>query len=482
MAAISTSAARMMARLRRRLRRRTDARLIAACDLFDREWYLAVNKDVSAAGIDPVVHYLEYGAAEGRNPSPQFDAAQYRELHPEARPANVNPLIHYLLRSRSAGVNRAEAAAGSMTARPRVLIVGALEIPQCFHYRVRQRQRQLNALGLECTFLDWRQAAAARAALAEHDIAIFFRVPAHAEQLGLIEAAQRRGMPTFWEVDDLIFDRDAYLANGNFHRLQPEVRATILTEIPKYLLALQACASGIASTPGLAEAMRQAGAPTVHVIENALDAGTIGIAQHVRADRAARPVRATVTIFYGSGSQAHDADFECAAAAIYDLMQTYPDVRLCIVGSLTLPQAFAALQDRIALLPACSFASYLGHLGGADINVVPLERSRFNEAKSTIKYIEASVLGLPSICSPRAPFKDIIAQGTDGFLAESPDEWRAALQSLVEDRQLRDRIGRAACDAVQRRYAPEAILRTQVVPFLQAAWPDYIAAYRAAVI
>jgi glycosyltransferase involved in cell wall biosynthesis len=43
--------------------------------LFDREWYLATNPDVAEAGLDPLVHYINHGAEEGRKPSPSFDCA-----------------------------------------------------------------------------------------------------------------------------------------------------------------------------------------------------------------------------------------------------------------------------------------------------------------------------------------------------------------------------------------------------------------------
>jgi hypothetical protein len=33
---------------------------------FDTERYLAANSDVAAAGVNPLVHYLQYGRAEGR--------------------------------------------------------------------------------------------------------------------------------------------------------------------------------------------------------------------------------------------------------------------------------------------------------------------------------------------------------------------------------------------------------------------------------
>ncbi len=35
---------------------------------FDAEWYLSEYPDVAKAGIDPLVHYLDYGRREGRQP------------------------------------------------------------------------------------------------------------------------------------------------------------------------------------------------------------------------------------------------------------------------------------------------------------------------------------------------------------------------------------------------------------------------------
>ena len=52
-------------------------RTIARSGLFDREWYLKSYPDVVARGIDPVRHYVAYGAREGRNPSPSFSTRGY---------------------------------------------------------------------------------------------------------------------------------------------------------------------------------------------------------------------------------------------------------------------------------------------------------------------------------------------------------------------------------------------------------------------
>lgn len=69
---------------------------IAASGLFDRDWYVENNSDVRAAGIDPLLHYLRHGAAEGRDPNPLFDSDWYLDRYPDVRAAGANPLVHYL--------------------------------------------------------------------------------------------------------------------------------------------------------------------------------------------------------------------------------------------------------------------------------------------------------------------------------------------------------------------------------------------------
>ena len=50
--------------------------------------------DVAHSGQHPLLHYLQMGAAELRNPHPRFDAAYYVDQHPEAA---ANPLLYHLL-------------------------------------------------------------------------------------------------------------------------------------------------------------------------------------------------------------------------------------------------------------------------------------------------------------------------------------------------------------------------------------------------
>src|SRR6202035_2358839 len=50
-------------------------RTIARSRLFDRAWLLARNPDVAAAGADPVMHYVMFGAHEGREPPASFESS-----------------------------------------------------------------------------------------------------------------------------------------------------------------------------------------------------------------------------------------------------------------------------------------------------------------------------------------------------------------------------------------------------------------------
>ena len=79
--------------------RRLDAHqlaLIASSDYFDSGYYRSRYEDVAESGMDPVIHYLDYGADERRNPSARFDTARYLTLHPGLVDENTNPLIHFL--------------------------------------------------------------------------------------------------------------------------------------------------------------------------------------------------------------------------------------------------------------------------------------------------------------------------------------------------------------------------------------------------
>lgn len=64
--------------------------------LFDPAWYKARYRDVQNSGFDPLMHFLNWGAGEGRDPNRWFDGAWYQEHYPDASLSGLTPLMHYL--------------------------------------------------------------------------------------------------------------------------------------------------------------------------------------------------------------------------------------------------------------------------------------------------------------------------------------------------------------------------------------------------
>jgi glycosyltransferase involved in cell wall biosynthesis len=71
------------------------ADLIKTSRYFNEQWYLEQYPDVADLGIDPALHYLNYGAECGRNPGPDFDTKAYLKRYPAVAAAKINPLYHF---------------------------------------------------------------------------------------------------------------------------------------------------------------------------------------------------------------------------------------------------------------------------------------------------------------------------------------------------------------------------------------------------
>ncbi|GBQ30535.1 glycosyltransferase [Gluconacetobacter azotocaptans] len=355
-------------------------------------------------------------------------------------------------------------AVGADGLAPRILIIAELSLGQCAKYRVWQRVEQLRYLGWACRVVDWRDTGPVLTALQFCTQVVFYRVPAFDSVQTLLAEARRLSLPCWWEVDDLIFDRDLYLRNGNLATLPDAERAQLLLGVGLFRNCMLACDRGIASTPALAEAMRAAGLRDVAVIENALDAETLAVVAGLGAGQARDDGDGPVVVIYGSGTRTHDADFRVAVPGLVAAMAADARLWLQIVGDLAVPGELAAFGDRVEILPGRPYRDYLALLAQADIAIAPLEDCIFNDAKSNIKYIEAAILGLPSVCSPRRAFADAIIDGRNGCLAATDDDWAHALRRLADDAGLRRRIGACGRTDVMTRYAPDRVARQQVAP------------------
>ena len=349
------------------------------------------------------------------------------------------------------------------TLAPKVAIIAELSIPQCKKYRVIQKQEMLEELGIPCSVTSWTDSNEAKKQISLASLVIFYRVPGFDSVMDLIAECRRLNIKTLWDVDDLIFDEDVLKTSSTINSLEPAEKEGVINGAKLYRQAMLACNEGIASTSGLAKAMKEAGLETVYVVENALDDETLAAARSIEG-RLKKQEDGLIRIIYGSGTKTHNIDFLEAAPALANILKENPNVRFRIIGYLELPEYFDEVQSQIERIPFCNYTEYLTYLSECDISIAPLENFVFNDAKSNIKYLEASITKVASVCSPRAAFADVIVNGENGFLADNEQQWHEAFDTLIQNPELRDSMAQAAYRTVTETYSPQAIGSTQLAP------------------
>lgn len=68
---------------------------------FDEAFYREEYPELDADGFDAFEHYFQTGWLEGRDPSPAFSTSQYLAVNPDVAAARVNPLLHYVVYGRA---------------------------------------------------------------------------------------------------------------------------------------------------------------------------------------------------------------------------------------------------------------------------------------------------------------------------------------------------------------------------------------------
>jgi len=91
-----------------------------------------------------------------------------------------------------------------------------------------------------------------------------------------------------------------------------------------------------------------------------------------------------------------------------------------------------------------------------DIGIMPMPDNEWTKGKCGFKALQFMALGKPVIASPVGANTDIIQDGINGFLASTNEEWVAKLSQLIEDPELREKLGKAGRQTVVEKYSLEA--------------------------
>ncbi len=91
-----------------------------------------------------------------------------------------------------------------------------------------------------------------------------------------------------------------------------------------------------------------------------------------------------------------------------------------------------------------------------NIGVMPLTDDQWSRGKCGFKALQYMALGIPPLVSPVGVNTDIVQSGQNGFICQTPEEWEASLQKLIQSIELRTQLGLAARHTIEMKYSVQA--------------------------
>ncbi|MFM7287580.1 MAG: glycosyltransferase, partial [Cyanobium sp.] len=335
----------------------------------------------------------------------------------------------------------------------RWLLIGERALPQCWLYRVEQKRQQLERCGAEVRCIDRGEldAWSFSQQLAWADAVLFCRTPATYSVIRALTFARHLGKRVLADVDDLVFSTHfpaPYITYGG--SISRSIHRRLQLDAPLQRWTLEQADHVITSTSALADACRETSellaSKPITVLPNLPLPELLGLARRL----AHQPHQRSPRLVVSSGTLAHKQIWaEQLAPAIAQLLNSHQHLRLSLIGHLEIPSCLQPFAARISTVPYTDYGHYLQQLAEATIALVPLEAHPTTHCKSAIKWMEASLLGLASVCSPVRAYTDAASPDQHVLLAEDQQAWVQQVERLLADPDLFSRLSSQARQQAQ---------------------------------
>ncbi len=324
-----------------------------------------------------------------------------------------------------------------------------------FRYRVCHQAEALRLQGWHTKTLPV-EALEERYADDSFSMFILHRVSYSQKVASFIRTVQAKGKIVIFDIDDLLFEEkdDAHL-HGKI-AMQNNREMGLKESLHDYGKVLALCNAAMVTTHALQRCIqnRFPQMPTF-ICKNATSIEMRQYAEQAIYERENENPN-IITIGYFSGTPSHDVDFLACASSLKKILENYPFVRLRVCGFLQVPSLLLSVDAQIERISFVPWQQVPSILAKTSINLAPLEYGNpFAEAKSELKYLEAAMVGIPTIASATDGYTEAITSGDNGFLCKTPQEWYASLELLLRNASLRKTMGENAKKDMLQRYTTE---------------------------
>lgn len=240
------------------------------------------------------------------------------------------------------------------------------------------------------------------------------------------------GVPIVSDYDDAIFHRYDLHRSGLVRRL-------LGRKIDRVMAASRLVVAG---NDYLAERAHGAGARQVEIVPTVVDADVYGVRQEISV--------AGVPKIGWIGTPSTWAGYMAPLLPMLVDVAAAADTTVRAVGA-----GQAAAHPRIEVLD-WSEDREVELIQSMAIGIMPLDDSPWARGKCGYKLIQYMACGLPVVAAAVGANREIVEHGVNGFLVETADEWREALQTLLQDPALRRRMGEEGRRRVEKEFSVQA--------------------------
>ncbi len=248
-----------------------------------------------------------------------------------------------------------------------------------------------------------------------------------------LAAHQRGGKRVLIELDDYLHG----VRQVRNHRSRKTLRGQGLKNIDNLLRQADGL---IVSTDHLANLMEDRN-DNIHVCRNGVRATRY---------RYAKPRRSHIAVGWAGGS-GHDEALSRWAPAIAQAIDHNPHSRLMAIGADLRPlMARCGLRERVGFHGGTTVDNYPAMLTYFDVGLAPAGNTEWARSKSELRWLELSALGIPAVVDPRLYVS--AEHGRTALCATTPKEVGEHVHALLNNVDLRDRIGQTARNEVTVRF------------------------------
>lgn len=246
---------------------------------------------------------------------------------------------------------------------------------------------------------------AANHVLMKADIFVMARQTHRSLPVVVRDMVQEQGRCVIGETDDWFLGLSTVQpqtqhASEAYYTIQPRI--------------LSACSAVTVSTPTLAEGYARLN-KNIQVIPNYLDW------EQWDGIEAARWPRFRIGWMGGTGW--HLRDLAVLRGVIGPWLERHPDVLFVAAGDGRTHDLLGVPTEQRRTYETVPHSRLAEITATMDLGLVPLEASRFNDAKSALKGMEYGACGIPCIASSTREYQVWVEPGFNGFLADRAKDW-----------------------------------------------------------